>query len=74
MKIEIQNNVQNIKIDVKKNEEGSFAILISEEKVEERVEGRTLGSAKPGDIVTIGGRIKNCRCRLLLKRRFCFGC
>ena len=48
MKIEVQNNIPNIKVSVNQNADGSFAILLAEMK------GKTLGSVKPGDIVTIG--------------------
>lgn len=50
MKIKVQNSVPNIKVDISKNEDGSFAILIAEDK------RPTLGEAKPGSVVKIGNR------------------
>ena len=48
MKIEVQNNVPNVKVSVNQNEDGSLAILLSQVN--------TLGSINPGEIVTIGER------------------
>lgn len=50
MKLEVQNNVPGVKVSVNQNADGSFAILL------EQMEGKTLGSVKPGDTVTIGER------------------
>ena len=50
MKIEVQNNIPSVKVSVNQNADGSFAILLSE------MTGKTLGSVKPGDTVTIGER------------------
>lgn len=50
MKLEVQNNVPGVKVSVNQNTDGSFAILL------EQMEGKTLGSVKPGNIVTIGER------------------
>ena len=50
MKIEVQNNIPGVKVTVNQNADGSFAILLTQ------MVGKTLGSTKPGDAVTIGGR------------------
>ena len=50
MKLEVQNNVPGVKVSVNQNADGSFAILL------EQTEGKTLGSVKPGNTVTIGER------------------
>lgn len=50
MKIEVQNNVPNVKVSVNQNADGSFSILLAQ------VESKTIGSVKPGDTVTIGDR------------------
>ena len=50
MKIEVQNNIPGVKVSVNQNADGSFAILLAE------MAGKTLGSVKPGDTVTIGER------------------
>ena len=50
MNIEVQNNVPGVKVSVNQNEDGTFAILLAE------MAGKTLGSVKPGDTVTIGER------------------
>ena len=50
MKIEVQNNIPGVKVSVNQNADGSFAILLA------KMTGKTLGSVKPGDTVTIGGR------------------
>lgn len=50
MQIEIQNNVPGVKASVKQNPDGSITILLAE------IAGKTLGSVKPGDTVTIGKR------------------
>lgn len=50
MKLEVQNNVPGVKVSVNQNADGSFAILL------EQMEGKTLGSVKPGNTVTIGER------------------
>lgn len=50
MNIEVQNNVPNVKVSVNQNADGSLAILITE------MAGKTLGSVKPGETVTIGER------------------
>lgn len=50
MKIEVQNNVPGVKVSVNQNADGSFAILLAQ------MAGKTLGSVKPGDTVTIGER------------------
>ena len=50
MKIEVQNNIPGVNVSVNQNADGSFAILLSE------MTGKTLGSVKPGDTVTIGER------------------
>ena len=48
MTIEVKNNVPGVNVSVNQNADGSFAIMIEE------VAGKTLGSVKPGDTVTIG--------------------
>lgn len=48
MKIEVQNNVPGVNVTVNQNADGSFAILFAE------MAGKTLGSVKRGDTVTIG--------------------
>ena len=48
MKIEVQNNIPGVKVSVNQNADGSFTILLAE------MTGKTLGSVKPGDTVTIG--------------------
>lgn len=51
MKIEVQNNVPDLKVSINQNDDGSFSILLAEMK------GKTLlGSVNPGDTVTIGER------------------
>ena len=50
MKIEVKNNVPNIKVDVNHNTDGSISILVKQ------IQDKTLGSVKPGDTVTIGER------------------
>lgn len=51
MKIDIQNNIPAcVKVSVNQNEDGTFAILLAQ------MEGKTLGSVKPGNTVTIGER------------------
>ena len=50
MEIEVKNNIPGVKVSVKQNENGSFAILLTE------IANKTLGSAKLGDTVTIGKR------------------
>lgn len=51
MKIDIQNNIPAcVKVSVNQNEDGTFAILLAQ------MEGKTLGSVKPGDTVIIGER------------------
>lgn len=50
MKIEVQNNVPGVKVSVNQNADGSFAILLAQ------AAGKTLGSVKPGDTVTLGER------------------
>ena len=50
MKIEVQSNIPGVKVSVNRNADGSFAILLAE------MAGKTLGSVKPGDAVTIGER------------------
>lgn len=48
MKIEVQNNIPGVKVSVNQNADGSFAILLAQ------MAGKTLGSVKPGDTVTLG--------------------
>ena len=50
MKIEVQNNIPGVKVNVNQNADGSFTVLLAE------MESKTLGSVKPGDTVTIGDR------------------
>lgn len=50
MDIKVINNVPNINVTVNKSEDGSFAILVAEDKK------NALGSYKPGSIVKIGNR------------------
>ena len=52
MEIEIQNNVPGIStsVSINQNKDGSFKILFTQ------MTGKTLGSVKPGDTVTIGER------------------
>lgn len=50
MKIEVQNNIPGVKVSVNQNADGSFAVLLAQ------MEGKTLGSVKPGNTVTIGER------------------
>ena len=50
MKIDIQNNIPGVKVSVNHNADGSFTILLA------KMAGKTLGSVKPGDTVTIGER------------------
>lgn len=50
MKIEVQNNIPGVKVSVNQNADGSFAILLAQ------MAGKTLGSVKPGDTVTLGER------------------
>lgn len=50
MKIEVQNNVPGIKVSVNQNKDDSLEILLTQ------MAGKTLGSVKPGDVVTIGER------------------
>ena len=50
MKIEVQNNIPGLKVNVNQNSDGSFTILLAE------MGSKTLGSVKPGDTVTIGER------------------
>ena len=50
MKIDIQNNIPGVKVNVNQNADGSFAILLTQ------IAGKTLSSVKPGDTVTIGER------------------
>lgn len=51
MKIEVQNNVPDLKVSINQNDDGSFSILLAEMK------GKTLlGRVKPRDTVTIGER------------------
>lgn len=50
MKIEVQNNVPGVKVSVNQNADGTFAILLAE------MEGKKLGSVKPGETVKLGER------------------
>ena len=50
MQIEVQNNVPDLKVSINQNADGSFAIMLT------KTAGKTLGSVKPGDTVTIGER------------------
>ena len=50
MKTEVQNNIPGVNVSVNQNADGSFAILLTQ------IAGKTLGSVKPGDTVTIGER------------------
>ena len=50
MEIKVINNVPGLNVTVNKSEDGSFAILLAEEKRKE------LGAAKPGSVVKIGNR------------------
>lgn len=50
MKIEVQNNVPGVKVSVNQNKDSSLEILLTQ------MAGKTLGSVKPGDTVTIGER------------------
>lgn len=51
MQIEVQNNVPDLQVSINQNDDGSFAILLSEMR-----DKTLLGSLKPGDTVTIGER------------------
>ena len=52
MKIEVQNNIPGVKVNVNQNSDGSFTVVLAKE-----IAGsKTLGSVKPGDTVTIGNR------------------
>ena len=50
MKIEVQNNVPGIKVSVNQDKDDCIEILFTQ------IAGKTLGSVKPGDVVTIGER------------------
>ena len=50
MKIEVQNNIPNVKVNVNQNSDGSFTIILAKETAG----SKTLGSVKPGDTVNIG--------------------
>lgn len=50
MKVEVQNNVPDVKVSVNQNADGSFAILLIEN------ESKKLGEANPGSVVTLGNR------------------
>lgn len=50
MKIEVQNNIPSVKVSVNQSADGSFAILLAQ------MAGKTIGSVKPGDTVTLGER------------------
>lgn len=50
MEIKVINNIPNVKVTVNKSDDGSFAILLAEDKQP------TLGEAKPGSVVKIGNR------------------
>lgn len=50
MKIEVQNNVPGVRVSVNQNADDSYTIHIAE------MAGKTLGSVKPGETVTIGER------------------
>lgn len=50
MKIEVQSNVPGVNVSVNQNKNGSLEILLTQ------MTGKTLGSVKPGDTVTIGNR------------------
>ena len=52
MKIDVQNNIANVKVNVNQNSDGSFTIILAKETAG----SKTLGSVKPGDTVTIGER------------------
>lgn len=52
MKIDVQNNIPGVRVNVNQNADGSFTIMLAKE-----IAGsKTLGSVKPGDTVTIGER------------------
>lgn len=50
MSVEAQNNAPDVKVSVNQNADGSFTTRLAE------MSGKTLGSVKPGDTVTIGER------------------
>ena len=52
MKIDIQNNIPGVKVNVNQNADGSFTIMLAKEMAG----SKTLGSVKPGDTVIIGDR------------------
>jgi len=50
MKIEVKNNVPGLNVTVNQNADGSFAILLAEQRK------KTLGDVKPGEVVKLGNR------------------
>lgn len=50
MEIKVFNSIPNVKVTVNKSDDGSFAILLAEDKQP------ILGEAKPGSVVKIGNR------------------
>ena len=52
MKIDVQNNIPGVRVNVNQNSDGSFTIILAKEMAG----SKTLGSVKPGDAVTIGER------------------
>ena len=52
MKIDVQNNIPGVSVNVNQNADGSFTIMLAKEMAG----SKTLGSVKPGDTVTIGDR------------------
>ena len=50
MEIKVINNVPNIKVTVNRSDDGSLAMLLTEDNK------TTLGSAKPGSVVKLGNR------------------
>ena len=52
MKIDVQNNIPGVRVNVNQNADGSFTIMLAKEMAG----SKTLGSVKPGDTVTIGER------------------
>lgn len=51
MKVNIINNLPSINVSVSQNTDGSFAILVAEQK-----QGKPLSAYKPGETVTLGKR------------------
>ena len=54
MKIEVQNNISDIKVSINHNSDGSVAVLLTETKTKDNMTCKKLGSVKPGETVIIG--------------------